>query len=83
MERTFGQYHLLDRLAVTAEVFRARARVGGREELVVLKKILPQRAEAPRFQKLFEREARLIASLCHDNIVCLRVKVTLPVCTCR
>jgi len=67
----FGRYQLLERLAVggTAEVYRATAADGS---TVVLKKVLPQHAEDPRFARLFAREARIAASLQHPNIVSLR-----------
>ncbi len=53
-----------------AEVFLARtAGPGGFEKQVVLKRILPELAQDPRFAELFMEEARVSARLGHPNIV--------------
>lgn len=68
----FGQYQLLDRIAVggMAEVFLAR-RFGaeGFEKRLVIKRILPDLARNPRFVAMFVHEAKLSVSLNHPNIV--------------
>lgn len=53
-----------------AEVFLARQRGEGRfERLVVIKRILPQFADDPRFVELFLEEARIAALLDHPNVI--------------
>jgi serine/threonine protein kinase len=68
----FGQYQLLDRIAVggMAEVFRGRA-VGeeGFEKLVAIKRVLPSYAADARFVGMLVTEARIHAALSHRNIV--------------
>src|SRR5437762_8457429 len=68
----FGQYELLDRIAVggMAEVFRGRA-LGeeGFEKLVAIKRVLPTYAQDGRFVGMLVTEARIHASLSHKNIV--------------
>jgi phosphate/phosphite/phosphonate ABC transporter binding protein len=69
---TFGKFQLLTRLAQggMAEVFLARQSGEGRfERLVVVKRILPDLVEDPRFVDLFLEEARLAALLEHPHIV--------------
>jgi class 3 adenylate cyclase/tetratricopeptide (TPR) repeat protein len=68
----FGRYELLRRLAKggMAELFLARSfGVEGFEKHLVIKRILPDLAESPRFVNLFIKEARISASLVHPNIV--------------
>ncbi|MEO6776966.1 MAG: protein kinase [Kofleriaceae bacterium] len=66
-----GSYEILRKLARggMAELFLART-LGpeGFEKLIVLKKILPNFAENPRFVRLFLDEARLAATLDHPHI---------------
>ncbi|HET9992494.1 MAG TPA: serine/threonine-protein kinase [Kofleriaceae bacterium] len=66
-----GSYEILRKLARggMAELFLART-VGPEnfEKLVVLKKILPNFAENPKFVRLFLDEARLAATLDHPHI---------------
>src|SRR5213079_988565 len=68
----FGQYELLDRIAVggMAEVFRGRA-LGeeGFEKLVAIKRVLPTYAQDGRFVGMLVTKARIHASLSHKNIV--------------
>jgi serine/threonine protein kinase len=66
-----GSYEIVRKLARggMAELFLART-VGpeGFAKLVVLKKILPQYAENPKFVRLFLDEARLVAGMEHPHI---------------
>ncbi len=69
----FGQYQLLERLAVggMAELFLAH-RPGGLEGFdkpVVIKRIRPELSKQPTFVRMFLNEARLAAQLNHPNIV--------------
>ena len=71
-EKTFGPYALMEPplgsggMAVT---FKARERLElGGERIVVVKQILPQWAEDPRFRQMFLDEARLSSLLNHNNI---------------
>lgn len=71
---SFGRYQLLTCLARggMAEVFLARQSGEGRfERLVVVKRILPNLVEDPRFIDLFLEEARLAALLDHPNVVAI------------
>ncbi len=66
-----GSYEILRKIARggMAELFLARTRgPEGFEKLVVLKKILPNHAENPKFVRLFLDEAKLAATLDHPNI---------------
>lgn len=66
-----GSYEILRKIARggMAELFLARTRgPEGFEKLVVLKKILPNFAENPKFVRLFLDEARLAATLDHPHI---------------
>lgn len=68
----FGRYQLLDRIAVggMAEVFLARSfGVEGFEKRLVIKRILPELAQNPRFVSMFVHEAKLSVALSHPNIV--------------
>jgi serine/threonine-protein kinase len=68
----FGQYQLLDRLAVggMAELFLA-VRVGeaGFKRACVVKRVLPYLAESPEFVRMFLDEARIAARLQHPGVV--------------
>lgn len=68
----FGRYQLLERIAAggMAEVFLARSfGVEGFEKRLVIKRILPELAQNPRFVGMFVHEAKLSVSLSHPNIV--------------
>ena len=68
----FGQYTLLDRIAVggMAEVWKARMRgVEGFQKTVAIKKILPHMTDNSEFVGMFIDEAKLAAQLSHPNIV--------------
>ncbi len=68
----FGQYTLLDRIAVggMAEVWKARMRgVEGFQKTVAIKKILPHMTDNAEFVGMFIDEAKLAAQLSHPNIV--------------
>ncbi|KFA87692.1 serine/threonine protein kinase [Archangium violaceum] len=69
---SFGQYKLIDRLAVggMAELFLARqSGPDGFEKPVVIKRIRPHLSRQPAFVRMFLNEARLAAQLNHPNIV--------------
>ncbi|HLL54792.1 MAG TPA: protein kinase, partial [Myxococcaceae bacterium] len=65
----FGKYHLLKRLAVggMAELFLAQDTE--REQLVVIKRILPYLSHEAEFVQMFLDEARIAAQLDHPNII--------------
>ena len=68
----FGQYELLDRIAVggMAEIFRGRAfGEEGFEKMVAIKRVLPSYARDSRFVAMLVTEARIHAGLSHRNIV--------------
>ena len=69
--RNFGQYEIVRRLGVggMAETFEARRRIGGAEQRVCLKRVLPAFSEDPKFKEQFLSEARIAATLRHSNIV--------------
>jgi serine/threonine protein kinase len=68
----FGQYELLELIAVggMAEVYKGRV-VGaeGFEKHVAIKRIMPDLAEDERFVKMLLTEARIHSALSHRNIV--------------
>jgi len=67
-----GRYRFVDRLAVggMAEVFVAIAQgAEGFEKPVVIKRMLPQLAQNPRFRQMFLDEAQIMLNLQHGNIV--------------
>jgi len=67
----FGNYYLLERLAVggMAEVYLAKCfGVAGFERLVALKRILPTIAEDDEFIAMFIDEAKIAGQLSHANI---------------
>jgi serine/threonine protein kinase len=68
----YGKYELLKRLGFggMAEVFLARLPgVAGFEKTVVIKRILPNRADSPDAEDAFVAEARLAAQVQHKNVV--------------
>jgi len=68
----FGQYELLERIAVggMAEVYRGRvAGAEGFEKLVAIKRVLPEFARDERFISMLLTEARIHSALSHRNIV--------------
>ncbi|MGA0164051.1 MAG: serine/threonine protein kinase, partial [Bdellovibrionota bacterium] len=68
----FGDYILLDRIAVggMAEIFRAKqSGARGFEKIVVIKKILQHLGDDPEFVSMFEDEAKIAAQLNQANIV--------------
>jgi len=68
----FGQYTLLDRIAVggMAEVWKARmSGVEGFQKTVAIKKILPHLTDNDDFVNMFVDEAKLAAQLSHPNII--------------
>ncbi|MCB9591567.1 MAG: protein kinase [Sandaracinaceae bacterium] len=68
----YGKYQLLDLLARggMAEVFKAKSHgVEGFEKILVIKRILPELSENPRFVEMFINEAKIAVTLSHANIV--------------
>lgn len=68
----FGQYELLERIAIggMAEIYRGRAfGEEGFEKPVAIKRILPNWANDSRFIAMLVQEARIHAALSHRNIV--------------
>ncbi|MEM7355157.1 MAG: protein kinase, partial [Acidobacteriota bacterium] len=68
----FGEYTLLDRIAIggMAEVWRARRRgVEGFQKIVAIKKILSHLTGSADFVTMFIDEAKLAAQLNHNNII--------------
>jgi len=68
----FGQYTLLDRIALggMAEVWKARMKgVEGFQKTVAIKKILPHLTDSTDFVTMFVDEAKLAAQLNHTNII--------------
>jgi len=68
----FGQYTLLERIAIggMAEVWKARMRgVEGFQKTVAIKRILPHMTDNAEFVGMFIDEAKLAAQLTHPNIV--------------
>jgi serine/threonine protein kinase len=72
VERDYGPYRLLEKVAVggMAEVFRAkRAGVEGFEKVVAVKRILAHLSDNKEFVDMFINEAKMVAGLTHPNIV--------------
>jgi TonB family protein len=68
----FGQYALLERIALggMAEVWKARMKgVEGFQKTVAIKKILPHLTDSSDFVTMFIDEAKLAAQLNHTNII--------------
>lgn len=68
----YGEYRLLDRIAIggMAEVFRAKRKgVEGFEKIVAVKRILPHLSHNKGFVEMFINEAKMVAGLSHPNIV--------------
>jgi predicted ATPase/tRNA A-37 threonylcarbamoyl transferase component Bud32 len=68
----YGKYQLLSLIARggMAEVFKAKAHgVEGFEKVLVIKRILPELGENPRFTEMFINEAKIAVTLSHANIV--------------
>jgi serine/threonine protein kinase len=68
----FGQYELLERIAMggMAEVYKGRVvGVEGFEKLVAIKRILPDLSADERFVTMLLTEARIHSALSHRNIV--------------
>jgi serine/threonine protein kinase/tetratricopeptide (TPR) repeat protein len=68
----YGKYQLLEQLARggMAEVFKAKAHgVEGFEKILVIKRILPELSQNPRFVEMFINEAKIAVTLSHANIV--------------
>lgn len=69
----FDRYHILHQIALggMSEVFLARPLEsrGAGDEVVVIKRILPQLAREPAFVELFEEEARVSRLMHHANVV--------------
>ena len=68
----YGKYQLLEQLARggMAEVFKAKAHgVEGFEKVLVIKRILPELSQNPRFVEMFINEAKIAVTLSHANIV--------------
>jgi serine/threonine-protein kinase len=69
--KTFGDYELLDRIAVggMGEVFLARARgLGDIRRVCVVKRLKPELLRTPEYVSRFKDEARVLVSLSHRNI---------------
>ena len=67
----FGQYTLLERIAVggMAELYKARMRgVEGFQKTVAIKRILPHLTDNAEFVEMFIDEGKLAAQLTHPNI---------------
>jgi serine/threonine protein kinase/tetratricopeptide (TPR) repeat protein len=68
----YGKYQLLEQLARggMAEVYKAKAHgVEGFEKTLVIKRILPELSQNPRFVEMFVNEAKIAVTLSHANIV--------------
>ncbi len=71
-QERFGKFVLLGRVALggMAEVFRARTtNPDGSEDIVAVKRILPDFSGDANFIQMFKDEARIAGSLLHPNIV--------------
>ncbi len=70
--RTFGKYILTDRIGKggMAEIFRAKVQgASGFEKEVVIKRMLPALCDDPGFTHMMVREAKILVTLRHQNIV--------------
>ena len=69
---TYGQYHVVEKIAVggMAEIYRGVSRgVGGFESPVAIKKVLSRLSTDKRFADMLVREAKITARLDHEHIV--------------
>lgn len=72
MTRDFGKYELVEKIGVggMAEVFLAKSfGAEGLEKILVIKRILPDLSENPRFVEMFISEAKIAVDLNHPNVV--------------
>src|SRR6476620_10748232 len=72
MKQGLGRLTVVGRLGRggMAEVFVCRLKgIGGFEKEVVVKRIIPERANDPNFVQMFLDEARISANLSHPHIV--------------
>lgn len=70
--RKFGRYSLVDQISQggMSSIFLAKTTsVGGFQKPVVIKKLLPEYSNKPRYVKRFINEAKTLAQLNHSNIV--------------
>lgn len=68
----FGRYLLIDRISKggMSDIFLAKTvSIGGFHKPLVIKRLLPEYTDKPRYVKRFINEARTLARLCHSNIV--------------
>ncbi len=68
----FGRYLLVEKLAEggMAEIFKAKTMgIHGFEKILVVKRILPERARHPEFVDMFIAEAKMMVKLSHPKIV--------------
>ena len=69
---SLGKYHILERLSAdwVSEIFKVKTvGIAGFEKVQVLKRILPNFSQDPRFFRTFIEEAKIAFSLNHRNIV--------------
>ncbi|MBI5251953.1 MAG: protein kinase [Desulfomonile tiedjei] len=69
---TFGRYRLIDQISKggMSDIFLAKiSSVAGFQKPLVIKKLLPQYANKPRYVRRFINEARTLSRLNHANIV--------------
>ncbi len=72
MSKDFGKYELVEKIGTggMAEVYLARSfGAEGLEKTLVIKRILPEFSENPRFVEMFISEAKIAVELNHPNIV--------------
>lgn len=69
-ERLFGNYELLSKLATggMAEIFLARPVGSSKDDLLVIKRVLPHLEDEDRFVAMFRDEARLASQIQHLNV---------------
>jgi serine/threonine-protein kinase len=69
---TFGRYRLIDQISKggMSDIFLGKiSSVAGFQKPLVIKKLLPQYANKPRYVRRFINEARTLSRLNHSNIV--------------
>lgn len=72
MDESFGKYELLEQIGIggMAEVFLAKSfGAEGIEKILVIKRILPEYTENPKFVDMFVSEAKIAMDLNHPNVV--------------